>query len=236
MAVVALNSTERAALERLADDLRRVFGDRLESVVAYGADRPLHSLVLADRVTFADLAACIRVADDWHGSGLATPLLLSRHEFLRTLDVFPIEYGAIIDDHAVIAGANPFTGCAVNEADLRRAVEAQAKSHLIHLREGFLETAGRPEAVARLIAGSVPAYRSLLRNLEHLAPSAIVQTDPRLVDELSAVSTIAEPSAVFARYVAEVERIWGWVDGWRQGRSVSTPNAECRLQNGTNEE
>jgi hypothetical protein len=215
MASVALNSTERAALERLAADLRRVFGERLESLVAYGPERPLHALALVDRVAFADLAACIPLTDDWHRAGLGTPLLLSRHEFLRTLDVFPVEYGAIIEDHVVVAGTSPFAGCAVKDADLRRAVEAQAKSHLIHLREGYLETAGRPGDVARLIAGSAPAYRSLLRNLEHLDPFAMAERDRGLVHDLSAVNTIAEPSALLARYLAEVERIWVYVDGWR---------------------
>lgn len=212
---MALNSAERTALERLAADLRRVFGERLQSVVAYGADRPLHSLVLVDRVAFGDLAACIPLTDGWHRAGIATPLLLSRDEFLRTLDVFPVEYGAIIEDHVVVAGANPFDGCAVREADLRRAVEAQAKSHLIHLREGFLEADGQPDGVARLIGGSVPAYRALLRNLARLAPSAVTDANGRLLAELSSVNTIAEPSALFARYVADVERIWGYVDGWR---------------------
>ncbi len=215
MASLALNSTERAALDRLAADLRRVFGGRLESVVAYGADRPLHSLALVGELTFADLAACIPLTGDWHRDGLATPLILSRYEFLRTLDVFPIEYGAIIDDHVVVAGTSPFPGCAVRDADLRRAVEAQAKSHLIHLREGFLETQGRADDLARLIAGSTPAYRALLRNLERLAPAAVAEDDRSLVQELSSVNTIAEPSALLARYVAAVERIWGYVDGWK---------------------
>jgi hypothetical protein len=215
MASVVLNSTERAAVDRLAADLRRVFGERLQSVVAYGADRPLHSLVLVDRVTFGDLAGCTPFTDDWHRSGVATPLILSRGEFQRTLDVFPIEYGAIIDDHVVVTGASPFAGCAVREADLRRAVEAQAKSHLIHLREGFLEADGQPDGVARLIAGSVPAYRALLGNLARLAPSVVTEATGRLLHDLSSVNTIAEPSALFARYVADVERIWACVDGWR---------------------
>jgi hypothetical protein len=212
---VALNSAERSALDRLVQDLRSRFGERLNAVVAYGADRPVHTLVLVDRVTFDDLVACLPFTDEWHRRGLATPLLLSRQEFLRTLDVFPVEYGAIIEHHVVVAGANPFAGCAVCEADLRRAVELQAKSHLIHLREGFLEAGGRPEAVARLIAGSLPAYRSLLNNLARLAPAAVTDETDRLLNDLSSMSTIAEPSGLFARYVADVERIWGQVDLWR---------------------
>jgi hypothetical protein len=215
MDAVALDSTERAALERLAADLTGVFGTRLESIVAYGAERPLHTLVLADQVTFQDLAACVPLVDRWHREELATPLVLSRREFLRTLDVFPVEYGAIIDDHEVVVGTNPFAGCAVCDADLRRAVELQAKSHLIHLREGYLEVHGRPDGVARLLASSAPAYRALVHNLGRLAPEAIGDGTGQLLTELQTMNTIADPSALLARYVTEVDRIWGCVDGWR---------------------
>ena len=51
----------------------------------------------------------------------------------------------------VVAGANPFASLAVDPADLRRACEVQARSHLLHLREGFLETRGRADALAVLI-------------------------------------------------------------------------------------
>jgi hypothetical protein len=208
-------STDRAALEALTADLRRIFGGRLSSVVAYGSERPLHTLVLTNRVGFDDLAACAPLTEGWRARGLATPLLLSRHEFLRTLDVFPVEYGAIIGNHVVVHGTDPFAGCAVCEADLRRAVELQAKSHLIHLREGFLEADGHPEAVVRLITGSVPAYRALLENLERLNPDAIDPGTSPLIQELAAISTIADPTALFARYVSNVERMWGYVDKWR---------------------
>ena len=36
-------------------------------------------------------------------------------------------------------------------ADLRRACEVQARSHLLHLREGYLETRGRADALSDLI-------------------------------------------------------------------------------------
>jgi hypothetical protein len=212
---VALSNADRSALDRLTADLRRVFGAGLSSIVAYGADRPLHTLVLTERVAFDDLAACAPLTDGWRRDGLATPLLLSRTEFLRTLDVFPVEYGAIIDNHVVVVGTDPFAGCAVCEADLRRAVELQAKSHLIHLREGFLEADGQPAAVARLIGGSMAAYRALLQNLERLNPDAVDRGTGQLVQDLTAMSTIADPAALFARYVADVERIWGHVDAWR---------------------
>src|SRR5512139_2569581 len=117
MEAVSLTSAQRAALDVLAADLARVFGVRLYSVLAYGLSVPgdsgLHTLALVERLTFDDLAACVPQVSGWKRAGLAVPLLLEREEFGRTLDVFPLEYGAIISDHVVVAGAPPFAGQAI---------------------------------------------------------------------------------------------------------------------------
>jgi hypothetical protein len=147
------------------------------------------------------------------------PLLLSREEFLRTLDVFPVEYGGIITSHQLIAGENILTGLQVAEADLRRGCELQAKSHLIHLREGYVETGGNPALVARLIAASAPALAALLDNLEQLDSGAAARAGltPEFVREVAAADAthIADPSPLLARYLTAVERLWQEVDRWR---------------------
>src|SRR5215217_8253798 len=148
-----------AGVKAVALDLQRIFGARLQSVVAYGdgAGDGVHTLALVERLGFQDLAACAPRVADWLAAGAAAPLLLTRDEFLRTLDVFPLEYGAIIDSHQLIYGEDVLTGLRVSEADLRRGCELQAKGHLIHLREGYLECAGNPKVVAALIAASAPS-------------------------------------------------------------------------------
>jgi hypothetical protein len=207
----------------LATDLQRIFGARLESLVAYGdlsdgADE-IHTAALVERLTFQDLAACAPLVIGWRKAGLAVPLLLSRDEFLRTLDVFPVEYGDIITRHVVIVGQDPFRGMSVRESDLRRACELLAKSHLIHLREGYLESGGQPSAVARLIGASALSLRALAANLEQLDPGIDERAGltPDLIREVETAgsSTIADPSALFSRYLGAVERLWAQVDRWK---------------------
>jgi hypothetical protein len=237
----ALSPDRRRAAEQLAADLRRVFGTRFHSLVAYALaassdpDVPLHTLALVERVTFEDLAACVPLADGWQRRGLAVPLLLGRDEFRRSLDVFAIEYGAIIADHLIVDGANPFEGAEVADADLRRACERQAKSHLIHLREGFLESGNHARAIARLVAGSAPAFRTLLVNIASLddggggtaagasaedlagfAEERLGVPAPLVKDVLAspASGTIVDPTALLARYIEAAERIWLHVDRW----------------------
>ena len=236
----ALTDRQRAALDTLLRDLRTIFGARLHALVAYGLVSTnldgsyLRTLGLVERVTFEDLARAVPLAAEWLRRGLAVPLLLSRHEFERTLDVFPLEYGNLIASHVVIAGDDPFATVRVADADRRRGCELQAKSHLIHLREGFLETQGDPKHVVRLIASSAPAFRTLLTNLARLeigdqsdrgldsnALATIEQSigvpAPLIAEILAStgMSTIADPTALLARYIDASERIWRYVDGWR---------------------
>jgi hypothetical protein len=240
MAATTLSPTVHAALQALAADLRRIFGNRLHSVSAYGLASAngdgVHSIALVDRLDFDDLAACAPLAARWDAAGLAVPLLLEQDEFARTLDVFPLEYGAIIADHLPIYGDDPFEGLVVAEQDLRRACELQAKSHLIHLREGFLETGGDPRAVGRLIGASAAGFSHLLASIVALvtpgrttpagdalaaAADEYLGVDAGLTREVLAASgagpsTIADPSALLARYIGAVERLWEFVDAWKR--------------------
>jgi len=232
---VPLSADERAALKGLASELERVFGARLRSLVVYGLDTPanprlVHTLALVDRLAFDDLVKCMPSVAGWRRRSLAVPLILELEEFLRTLDVFPLEYGDIIAHHVVVVGTNPFGNARVAQADTRRACELSAKSHLIHLREGFLETGGHSDAVARLIAASAPPFVALLRNIARLTDADaadVAATAERqigipadLVREVISAgtgmrSTIADPTALLVRYIAASERVWEYVDTWR---------------------
>ena len=211
-----------AGVKALAADLQRIFGTRLQSVVAYRGDDDddgVHTLALVEGLTFSDLTACAPRMTDWRRAGAAAPLILSKDEFLRTLDVFPLEYGGIIASHQLVVGEDLLAGLRVGDADLRRGIELQAKSHLIHLREGYIESAGDPKTVARLIAASAPSLSALLANLRQLDDGVAdrVGLTSGLLKEIAgaADTTIADPSPLLARYVSAVERLWQEIDRWR---------------------
>ena len=235
----ALTSRQRAAFDFLLSDIDRIFGTRVRSVVAYGFDDgdgdDLRALTIVDALSPDDLHRLAPLAREWKKRQLAVPLFLTHHELARTLDVFPLEYGDIIARHVCLRGDDPFAGLQVAADDRRRGCERAAKSHLIHLREGFIETEGDPTRIARLISASAPPFRSLLQHIVRLergdaagqdlddhaladAVEASVGVPAALVaDVLSqdASRGIADPSPLLARYVAASERLWRFVDGWR---------------------
>ena len=218
------------AVQTLERELREIFGSRLQSLVVYGqrarpahhapgghghAAPPTHTLAIVGAMTPEDLRACALHVEAWHGAGLATPLLIA--------------------DHAIVAGANPFASLAVDPADLRRACEVQARSHLLHLREGFLETRGRADALSVLVLQSAAAFASLVTSIARLeghstddAASAARHVERILGTSGSAVADVtklagardissADAERLFAPYLEAVTRIVRYVDGWNSG-------------------
>jgi hypothetical protein len=241
------------AVQTLERELREVFGNRLQSLVLYGqrrpgdshpghghahghASAPAHTLAIVEAMTPQDLRACAVRVEKWHDAGLATPLLIAAHEFGQSLDAFPFEFGAILADHTIVAGANPFATLAVDPADLRRACEVQARSHLLHLREGYLETRGRADALSVLIVQSAAAFAALVTSIARLEghatddPAAAARHVERVlnvpgsaiaeVTRLAGVHDItsAEAERLFGPYLDAVTRIVSYVDGWTRGR------------------
>jgi hypothetical protein len=243
----------KQALEPLAADLRVIFGARLRSLIVYGthgssleghdpaagtAALPfdpgptLHTLALVDRLAFDDLAACARKHGEWKGRHYAVPLIMGAGEFERSLDAFPLEFAEILHHHVLVAGEDPFVRLTVQAQDLRRACEVQAKSHLVHLREAYVESSGDAAAVAALIAASARPFESLLRNIAHLQDAHVRSREDlarhaeqamgiqapvihRVVGLLHPADLPpAEAIRIFPPYLEVVERLATYVDEW----------------------
>ena len=208
------------AVTAIDRDLHEMFGDRLRSVVAYavnervpGTPQPL--LVIVEALTPADLRDCAAHVVRWQESGLATPLFLETAEFPRSLDAFPLEFGAILADHVIVSGENPFGGLQIDVADLRRACEVQARSHLLHLREGYIETQGRSDALAALIARSSGPLLALLRSVARLKRA---QFSDGVLGEIASLNgkELSSDAArrLFPEYLSAVEHLTNEIDRW----------------------
>lgn len=235
------------AVQALDRDLRGIFGARLQSLVVYGqrsqrrgdsahdahghGGAAAQTLAVVESLTQEDLRASAGRVAAWHDKGLATPLLIAAREFERSLDAFPLEFGAILADHVVVSGANPFASLAVDPADLRRACEVQARSHLLHLREGFLETRGRADALSDLIVQSASAFAALVGSIARLDghagddPASAARHVERILNVPGSVTDIttlagvheissADAERLFPPYLGAVEKLVQHVDGW----------------------
>ena len=237
------------AVRILERALQVIFGGRLKSLSAYGLRThvsaatgdghghgghagPIHTLAVVDSLTVADLRACAAQTDSWHEAGLATPLLIGVGEFERSLDAFPLEFGAILADHLVAFGEGPFDKVSVDRVDIRRACEVQARSHLIHLREGFLETRGNAGGLAMLIVHSAAAFAALVASIVRLDGHAgndrklsgrhvenTLNLPAGAITDVTALVGVAEISSdeatrIFPSYFDAAQRLVSYADSW----------------------
>jgi hypothetical protein len=231
-----MTATWAPAAATLMEDLKNVFGERLISVLAYGArvdgdaEAPLSCMVLVTAFDITDLGACARRADQWKRRDLAIPLILCEAELHRSLDAFPLEYCEIMRAHELVFGSDPFERLVIGQEDLRRACETQVKSHLVHLREGFIEAGGRPSEVATLVQASAPAFAALLRSVARLngvrarsraettrEGARAARLPEEIVDRLLALEQheavpAVDPARLFPDYLASVEQLARDVD------------------------
>ncbi|HEX7486344.1 MAG TPA: hypothetical protein VF332_09340 [Vicinamibacterales bacterium] len=246
--MASLRSWHKAA-DGLLADLRAVLHTRLRSLVVYEAhgllgdasvtedgglqrDNHVHTLAIVDNLSYSDLAQMAPLAANWAERGLAVPLILAPDELRRSLDTFPLEFSQMIARHVVIAGEDPFKDLKVADADLRRACESQVRSHLLHLREGFIQSAGNPEALAALVSASVVPLRALLVNIARLhgvnarTPDALTQfaeqqlhlgtegLRPLLSSRRPEQVRNLDVGAFFPAYLQAVEQLAALVDEW----------------------
>lgn len=213
-------------------DLQAIFAARLEAFVVYAPTHsPRPSVAIVQSLDLADLTACAARAARWQRGGAATPVVLTRREFARSLDAFPVEFGEIIDSHEVLYGADPFAGLTVAAADLRRACEGQTRSLLLHLREDYMEAGGNGRAVTGLVVDSAPEFRALLSLLARLDGQRLggrdlalwaadrLGLDPRTVSDVLHVANAPDGAGVdavrlFPDYLAAVEGLARRVDEW----------------------
>ena len=214
------------------DDLKVIFGARLEAFVTYAPTvSPAPSLALVTSLDLADLGACAARVRRWQQGGAATPVVLTRREFARSLDAFPVEFGEIITHHETLHGDDPFAGLTVASRDLRRACESQIRSLLLHIREDYMEAAGAHRAVAAVVLDSAAEFRALLNLVARLAGETGDQRhlaqwaqerlglDGKVVSDVLHIANELERSGIdaarlFPQYLAVTEQLARHIDEW----------------------
>jgi hypothetical protein len=237
-----IDATVRHGYERMASDFQRVFGDRFVALVASPAGAAAAFVASLDA---DDLQALGPLADTWRRESVAAPLVMTTDEFRRSLDTFPLEYQTLLDDHVVIAGRPPFEGIRIQPDDLRRACEAQARGHLIHLRQGWIAQASHHGGLAHLLADSAGPLRATLTNLARLhgetpaddsalgtwANRTIGMPEALVRDVLSLTDAPHRSAALVPRmpeYLDACERLWTFTDSWHAGGGASAPAGKGR--------
>jgi predicted nucleotidyltransferase len=123
----------------------------------------------------------------WRKAASEPPLLISRAEWARAADVFPIEITDMRAGYRVLRGPDPLAAAQADRADLRRALERELRGKLLRLRQGYAAVAGDEKALGGVAAGSAGTILVLLRALLSLAGRAVPATPAALTADAAAL-------------------------------------------------
>jgi predicted nucleotidyltransferase len=125
----------------------------------------INLMLVIDQLSPQILRSFVRGFSAWRKTAREAPLVLSRAEWNRASDVFPIEISDMRSSYKVLRGADPLQGSQVDLADLRKALEREFRGKLLRLRQGYASHAPDPAALGALALQSAATILVLLRGV-----------------------------------------------------------------------
>lgn len=182
-------------LDDLVTQLQQAHGlSALRAVVLYGsaasdeqvASSDQNVLVIVETLALETLRRLAQTTRAWQEAKNPPPLTLTVSEWLRSADIFPLEYADILERHKVLHGTLPLDGIRVQQADLRLQTEHEAMGKLLRLRRGVMTAGTDSKRQAELLKDSFSSLLVIFRGVLRLH----AQTPPRdAVQVASAVAT-----------------------------------------------
>lgn len=162
-----------AALEKITVWLRELYGERLQSLLAYGSvaggnhrgkRSDLNLLAVLDRVDAATLDHGAPAVRWWKQQGHPPLVVLSREEQNNSADVFPIEYLDIHNHHRVLHGEDVFAAIARHPEQHRLQVEHDLRTRVLRLRGIYMGLGDDAKGLEALLLDSVSSFLTLFRH------------------------------------------------------------------------
>jgi predicted nucleotidyltransferase len=125
----------------------------------------INLMVVLDQLTPPILRSLGRAFAGWRKASPEPPLVLSRTEWERASDAFPIEITDMRTSYQVLRGPDPLPGVRVDPSDLRTDLEREFRGKLLRLRQGYATYAPDPAALGSLALQSAATILVLLRGV-----------------------------------------------------------------------
>lgn len=227
-------------LERLDQIMERDYAAVLYGSLARGEHVPgrsdINLLLVLAQLDVDVLAALAGALKTWEGSN-PPPLMLSRQELARAIDVFPVEITDMRAAYEVLRGTDPLRQLTVHPADLRRELEREFRGKLLRLRQGYTALHSEQSGLGDLARHSFSSVLVLYRGLLALADRTIPRPATEVIGAVAGLvpfdrTPVAEVLAhrdtqgwrcgrpCFEGYMQAMERCVEYVDHFKTGESA----------------
>jgi len=158
------------------ENMLNIHSDCLIAVFIYGSatgknyipkTSDINSVFVFENLSFLNLKNSLKLVDKGISKKIAAPLFLTKAHVETSLDVFPIEFLDMKENHVLLYGEDVLSGLKINEEHIRLFCEQQIKGKLIRIRQAYLEVGLKNKGMEALLKESlnslIPIFRNLLR-------------------------------------------------------------------------
>ena len=163
--------------EQFTYDYKQAFGENLVSIIVYGSSArgeyvykksDINFLIVLSEKGIEQIRKALPLIQRWQKRNVSTPLILTAQYINSSLDSFPIEFLTMKQHYQVVFGEDVFLEIKIDSKDLRLQCEREIRGKLLHLRESYLNTHGKPRMIKQLLCFSLPAFTSIFSALLYL--------------------------------------------------------------------
>lgn len=131
---------------------------------------------------------------EWRAKAGNLPLMLTRAEWSRSADAYPLEISEMRTGYQVLRGPDPLKGLNVAPADLRLALEREFRGKLLRLRQAYVLLSSEEEELGTVVRRSVSAVLFLCRGLLVLAGEKAPNDPVELANEAGKIAKFDGPA------------------------------------------
>lgn len=169
-------------LNKLTDELKDIFEERLASVFLYGSCAvedcstsfsDINLMVIIKDLCAADLKKASKSVNEFRKKGKYLPIFMDKDEWFNSCDVYAMEYSDIKERNKIIFGENLIEGLKIEKKYLRLQCEQDVKNLLIRLRQNYLVSATNKNALKNLISTTSKTFMVIFRTILRLSEIAV---------------------------------------------------------------
>ena len=223
------------------EEMIRLHGENLLAILLYGSatgedfvpkTSNINLLLYLKKIELSDLKKSLKLVEKGRRKRIVAPLFFTPHQLQSSLDVFPIEFLEIKENHLTLYGQDPFENLEIQKGNIRLQCEEQLKGKYLRLCQAYLEIGPVKKGLERVMRESlislIPVFRNLLRLKVEKPPLGKEEVLRRIGEEFGVHGdtffeilkgkqknewmTSLQAERIFERYLHEIEKISNVID------------------------
>lgn len=151
--------------ENLINECKKILDDNLVSIIKFGTEgEPNNLLIVTERLGIDDLDKIKPIILKSSKKTKIVPILFTELGLMDSSDVFPLEILDMKHPHEVLFGEDVIEKVSLDKKHVRRQLEFELRSKLIHLRENYIWIK-KPKELRALLKSAVPTLMPLFYGL-----------------------------------------------------------------------